>query len=350
MASPRGAPASNVVQNNVEAMMVAEVRIPQPSATPHDGSRSSRAGPHALPRVPRRAVTQPTRVNSEPLPSPTDPAGRFLASDPAHGGAPIFITDEGPPQAPTVICLHGMPGSLRDFRYFAPACVARGMRVIRVDLPGFGQTPRQAFPATSLQSRAAFVRGLMRAILDRAPGTPARFAVVAHSFGGGPALMAAALFPAEVSALVLFNSLGTRRHRGLTLPEGFFHLQAALLERPGLGERLVPHIRAFAYERLGLRSDRPLDAADLAFHARLIAAVDFQALRAAAAAVRCPTLVLNADDDKIVQSWVGTALADDLTGAACVTQIKTASGAHFLQKHQAPAAARWLQQVLVTAS
>src|SRR5262249_43813026 len=54
-------------------------------------------------------------------------------------GVQIFFREAGPPDAPTVLLLHGFPASSHMFRNLIPALAAR-YHVIAPDYPGFGQS------------------------------------------------------------------------------------------------------------------------------------------------------------------------------------------------------------------
>lgn len=268
-----------------------------------------------------------TSARAPMLPTPTDPTGEQLGD--------VHVVVEGDRQAPAVALVHGIPGSVRDWRYASPALAAAGLCAVRFDMPGFGRTPARAFSSPKAENRAAFVRACMRALGF------ARFAVVGHSIGGATALMTAACFSDEVWALGLVNSAGTRRHRGLVVPASLIRALGGVARLPVVGGRAVRMLDGF-YEGRGTRSPTPLDAESAALHLAISGDLDIAANRRAAALVRCPALVASAHDDPLVELAVGMALARDLTGAPLVTHLVRRSGGHYLQKHAAPELAAWL--------
>jgi pimeloyl-ACP methyl ester carboxylesterase len=226
----------------------------------------------------------------------SDPPTRPLAT--AVGV--ICVAEEGPTGAPAVLCLHGIPGSARDFRYLGPALAAR-LRVVRLELPGFGASP--AGPVATLA-------GWAEAAIAAADALGlARFALLGHSFGGGAALLAAALAGARLERLVLLASMGGRRHRGFLLPCRAYAF-AAGLPRHRLVWRPAAALARFAYRTNGLRP--PADDAALVLHMRLLGSVDFEALTAAARRVPAPALVVHAADDRLVEPDIARALAREL--------------------------------------
>ena len=136
-------------------------------------------------------------MNAESAPLPTsDPEPRRLD---LAGGA-LAYTDEGPADAPALIAVHGIPGSGRDFRYLAPQLVP-ALRVVRIDLPGFGSSAPTRDAVRTLRGRARAVLALADHLgLDH-------FAVLGHSMGGGTALVLAAEHRRRVRRLALVASL-----------------------------------------------------------------------------------------------------------------------------------------------
>lgn len=272
-------------------------------------------------------IATPAPNATAALPAPTDPEGEHLGE--------VHVVVEGDRGAPAVALVHGIPGSVRDWRYASPALAASGLCAVRFDMPGFGKTPARAFPSPRAENRAAFVRGCMRALGF------ARFAVVGHSIGGVVALMAAACFPDEVWALGLVNSAGTRRHRGLTVPASWIRGMAEMARLPVLGPRAVGWLDAF-YEGRGTKNPTRLNADNAFLHLAISGDLDIAANKRAAAQVRCPAWVASAHDDPLVELAVGTALARDLREAPLVTHLVRERGGHYLQKHAAWELADWL--------
>ncbi len=97
---------------------------------------------------------------------------------------------------PAVLLVHGLNGFKEGWGPLPEAIAARGHRVVAVDLPGFGVTPR--LPGrTSPQTLAAALAPL---IADLAP-----VAIVGHSLGTQIAMLAAAAHPDRVSRMALIS-------------------------------------------------------------------------------------------------------------------------------------------------
>lgn len=91
-------------------------------------------------------------------------------------GGDLQVRSEGDRDAPAIVLLHGYTASLRWWDGVAPA-LARGHRVVRVDLLGHGgsEKPRDGY---SMEQQADRVAAALRAVGVR------RATVVGHSMGG----------------------------------------------------------------------------------------------------------------------------------------------------------------------
>lgn len=135
---------------------------------------------------------------------PSDPAP--LTVELSRG--PLAYVDEGPRDGTPALALHGLPGSVRDFRWLAPAVSTNG-RFLRLDFPGFGDTPERTAPDFDVDSRAALVIEAMDALgFDRVD-------LLGHSMGGVIATAVAERWPSRVARLLLLATPGLVEHRGL---------------------------------------------------------------------------------------------------------------------------------------
>jgi pimeloyl-ACP methyl ester carboxylesterase/membrane protein DedA with SNARE-associated domain len=141
---------------------------------------------------------------------PLTPAG--------EGGGRVVVAyaDDGPRHAPTVLLLHGSPGSHRELLGVARALRAR-YRVIVPDLPGFGRSTRD-IPDYSIRAHARYMHQLLDSLRVGAAH------VVGFSMGGGVALHLADTHPDRVASLVLLSSIGVQEYELL----GDYHLNRAL--------------------------------------------------------------------------------------------------------------------------
>ncbi|MFZ9887682.1 MAG: alpha/beta fold hydrolase, partial [Myxococcota bacterium] len=257
---------------------------------------------------------------------------------------PVSITREGPPDGRVCLLVHGAPGSARDFRYLAPALVTRGFSVVRVDMPGFGGTPVSVWPRTDLEARAHFVLEVARRVAPR-------YSFVGHSVGGACCLVAAAMAQGEIDALVLVNSIGVQRHRGMQVPEQVAELLRRALGVRAIGDFVVERARPLM-RGLGFHPDdtEALSVEQLTQLAAIVGGLDFLLLRRSARAVPCQTLVVSSEDDPLVEPRISHGLYDALRRTARPRQLHLATGGHYLQKHAAHDIALQLSEMLATTS
>jgi pimeloyl-ACP methyl ester carboxylesterase len=261
---------------------------------------------------------------TEALPT-SDPDPQFLERP---SGRLAFV-DEGPRDAPALFAVHGVPGSVRDFRYLAPQLTPR-VRFVRVDLPGFGASPPDARAIASFEGRVEVLVGLADHL------GLARFAVLGHSMGGGTALLTASRHRQRVSALVLLASIGLRPHRGLGMSPRRFGLLSHGFAIPGVSRFLTRAARE-RYRRRRFPGADTISPRTFAIQFRAISAADFPAIHAAATGPLPPTLLAWAKDDAMVESAIEEELAAVMPG---VRTLVYEEGGHNIQKTQAPSLAQ----------
>lgn len=145
----------------------------------------------------------------------------------------VRVAGGGPP----LVILHGLFGSGQNWASLARRFEAH-FTVMRVDLPGHGQSPHSA-PYT-LPAMAALVRETVKSLL------PTPVAVMAHSLGGRVAMHWAMEWPGELRHLVVVDVA----HRPYDMVSRFAHVfrgMAAVTATacPDLATaegRMVPHI------------------------------------------------------------------------------------------------------------
>jgi pimeloyl-ACP methyl ester carboxylesterase len=122
----------------------------------------------------------------------------------AAAGLEIWYLEEGRPDAPVVLLLHGFAGAKEDWAEVASRLLAAGYRVVAPDLPGFGQNridPNLSYEVTAQVKRIrAFARelGLERPHL------------VGCSLGAAIGAAYAYAASTDTSSLTLIEPLGVR--------------------------------------------------------------------------------------------------------------------------------------------
>jgi pimeloyl-ACP methyl ester carboxylesterase len=155
----------------------------------------------------------------------------------------LFRTDSGVGPRRAVL-LHGIGGTHRYWTAGSAAWPASAYRVVMVDLLGFGLSPRPWVRYTGRRHLAA----LRRTLAD----VPRPLTLIGHSLGAVLALMYAARYPKDVSALVLlslphFGGLtGVRRwfsgRRGSWIYTNVWAMALACLLTRRVAGRVLPHI------------------------------------------------------------------------------------------------------------
>ncbi len=158
-----------------------------------------------------------------------------------------YVEWEGPPGR-TFVLVHGLGGSHLSWLSAAPG-LARHGRVLALDLPGFGRTPRNG-----RRSRLTDLRAILsRFVAEVAGEGPA--VLCGNSMGGGIAMLQAALEPATVQALVLTNSVFPWARGGMPAP--IVLLGFGLYSVPRVGEWVARQrlngLEAETAVRVGLR-------------------------------------------------------------------------------------------------
>ena len=266
----------------------------------------------------------------EALPT-SDPEPLRLERD----AGPLAYVDEGPKEAPAILAVHGIPGSLRDFRYLAPQLVPR-VRLVRVDLPGFGGSAPHAPAVASLAGRAS-------ALVELADHLGIeRFSVLGHSMGGATALVTASEHRDRVRAVVLVASVGLRPHRGLGMSPRRFRLLGHGFKVPLLRHLFVRAARD-RYKRRRFPGADALDATTFAVHFEAIGAADFALLQRVVTGPLPPILMAFARDDHMVDA----AIQDELQAALPQARVLAfGTGGHNIQKTRAVELGRAVAELL----
>lgn len=198
----------------------------------------------------------------------TLPRSLFLDID-----GPVHVADYGGDAAAgTVVCLHGLGNSHVSWRRFA-AQLTPHHRVVAVDLPGHGRSPRQGRSAGVLANLEVFGR-----VLEQVATEPVY--LVGHSMGATVAALHAASRPDTISALALLAP-PMPRSRG-EVPSVALAARVALCAWPWLAHRTLSRqlerLGAEEYVERGLRlTCESIDDIDITTRQLLVELVESRA-------------------------------------------------------------------------
>ena len=142
----------------------------------------------------------------------------------------------GPARTP-VVCLHGSPGSARNFEALGPRLAAGGRDVWALDLPGFGRSQGPVGGYSILAHAQSVLEALDALQLERVH-------LLGWSMGGGVALHGADLAPGRVASISLVGSIGAQQFEGSGSYLGEHAKYATLLGAIGALEWGLPHFGA----------------------------------------------------------------------------------------------------------
>ncbi|QPF94375.1 haloalkane dehalogenase [Bradyrhizobium commune] len=156
----------------------------------------------------------------------------------SRAGLRMHYLDEGAPDAPVALCLHGQPTWCYLYRKMVPAFVAAGMRVVAPDFFGFGRSDKPAEEATyTFDFHRDSIASLIEALDLK------RITLVCQDWGGLIGLTIPMDMQARFERLLVMNTtLGTG---DVPLGEGFLSWRAFSNSKPdmdiaGLMRRAVP--------------------------------------------------------------------------------------------------------------
>lgn len=253
---------------------------------------------------------------------------------------------------PTIVMVHGLAGQSKNFDYLPLEDLARRWRVVLMDRPGSGFSPRQDESKAGIAAQGRLVLAFIRALrLEQPP------LLVGHSLGGAISLSAALQDPGAVAGLALiaplthfspevpapFRALGIRTRwlreffgRTLAVPLTILNRRRtlALIFGP------EPAPADFPVRGGGLLGLRPA-----AFRGASIDMVavenDLPAQQQRYGELRVPVRVLYGEGDQVLD-W--RAQGEALAAKAPQVQLKVIPGGHMLPVTQAAATAAWLEE------
>lgn len=235
------------------------------------------------------------------------------------GGRQYCVFDAG--QGPPLVLIHGLGGSLYDWRHLLSPLSERH-RVVAVDLLGSGEsdTPEREDYSIAAQARR------VRSILDEL-GIP-RATLLGNSYGGGIALRLAQDSPGTVDRLVLINSVCYAEHIPLYVTLAAFPFAGEVAEALPLGKTVQKLIHA-CNRTVGVLKDDELEAyarelsepgrrRALVEVLRAIVPSDLGEFQSRLRTIVAPALLIWGATDRTIPVELGRRLAADLPNARLV--------------------------------
>ncbi len=259
-------------------------------------------------------------IATRPEPAPSAKDDRLVLPVMTDGGpaggmtARVRIKQWGQPnERPSVVLLHGSPGSWSGFAQLGPRLHQAGYHIVAPDLPGFGQSDKD-LPDLSARSHAYTVLAMLDALgLERAH-------LVGWSNGGAVTLHAADISPERTASLTLLASIGAVQAEG-SGSHFFEHSKYRL----GLGAHaalrwLTPHFGALSRDDVAWL--RNFDDSDLRPNGAIMRSV------------RTPTLVLHGRHDFLTPAW-GAELHHRLMPESRLVMLDASHFIPFMQAEEA---------------
>lgn len=278
----------------------------------------------------------------EPLPlTPSDPPRRVIKSSNMTYSI-CGPSDRHSINHPTVVCVHGCPGSTYDWRWLGPGLEGH-TTLLRFDLPGHGDTPESVTNGdASPEAAANAVWEAVDAVLsqDGGPAAP-RVVLLGHSLGTEVAAIMAELRPHQTAAVCLLAPVGLRPHRGAPLLPvlALARLCSYTLLRP----LLSPAVRLLYTRGLGFPERTRTD--EFFWCQQRIASRDFALFTAAVTQMwrvhRIPTMLAWALDDPLIEPLISHELSEAV-GEDSGPRLVFARGGHNINKSHARVIARTL--------
>jgi pimeloyl-ACP methyl ester carboxylesterase len=253
--------------------------------------------------------------------SAPDPASHFVD---LPGGYHVHYQDEGSPDLPLLVLLHGFGDSYTSWEGWVRELKTR-RRIITLDFPGHGLTRSPAGTVLSMDFLADFVDNFAAAL-----NLP-KFAVAGNSMGGGVAWQLAVRHPDRINALILVDAAGFPNEK----PPGEIPLAFKILRYP-IGRTFLQNIDNRFLIREGLRTDvydkalitpqvvdRWAEFQRAPGHRAILMSVNLGGqpgdLAATLAAIKVPTLILWGEADVLLEPASARKFAAAIPGSKLIT-------------------------------
>ena len=232
-----------------------------------------------------------------------------------------------------VVCVHGCPGNIGDFRYLAAQLEMRGCEVLRIDLPGHAMSEDAAIQ--SHPHSHALAKVACHCVVDLM-GSSVKPLLVSHSLGSHVALEMIKENPTMFSGLVMICPAGLQPHASLRPWGAIRYIAEMFLHHPtSFSVKVMSMFLPTAYQIVGFKK---MPVSELIYCQQRVATIDFEGLQHSVkemASHDFPVHVAYAVDDPMCNKEVCKELSDSIKesiGHARYSVAEYPSGGHALQK------------------
>jgi pimeloyl-ACP methyl ester carboxylesterase len=251
----------------------------------------------------------------------TDSASHFVD---LPGGLHVHYRDEGDPNRPLLVLLHGFGDSFTSWDGWVRELKGR-FRLIRLDFPGHGLTRApEGFVLSDNAGLADFVD-----VFAATLALP-KFAVTGNSLGGGVAWQLAVRHPERINALILVDAAGFPNEK----PPAKIPLAFKILRYP-IGRIILRNIDNRPLIEQGLKTDvydqavitpafldRWAEFQRAPGHRAILMSINLGAQARATPAllgtIKVPTLILHGENDLLIEPASAHKFAAEIPGAKLV--------------------------------
>jgi len=235
----------------------------------------------------------------------------------------------------TVVCIHGTPGSVYDFRYVGGELERAGCRVIRLDMPGNDRTSEEVMGGLGDSACGHALARLVEEVIEKTLEEGEKVFVMSHSLGGQVAMNYTLLQPSRVAGLILLSPAPLFVPHRMIRPYWLVHSMTALHKRID-STPLRPLWRHALRLIWILWGFTPRISTGAVSHGqRRLHMVDFWAQRGRCAKLKqqgVPTLMAWSKNDPMIEPELHHDMSQSLPGGP---RLVYKDGGHFINKHHA---------------
>ncbi|KAF1323026.1 Serine protease family s33, partial [Globisporangium splendens] len=259
-----------------------------------------------------------------------------------------------PSSSPTIVLVHGAPGTYKDFRYLSPLLLEKNARVVGINLPGFGGSEVLDTANYYEHISAIGAAKIVYEVLAQLCRDEQNVFIVGHSFGGHTTINLAALnlekTKVNLRGIALLASAGHRPHRTLWPATSAVFTKVVSSEIPIVSSAAQSLVHVVYTKVVGFPNNEPTSH----YVSSLVrsSTTDYELFDEHVKKVaHIPAFVAWAKDDVHIEEEISQKVSDALHPGPRFTFDK---GGHNIQKTQAELLAeelpKWTAEVIASAN